>query len=130
MQLVDTIALIGAINVESEYHSVASRHLDRVKDDDETYVPLTSLMEFDLVMKGRNYTFNQRKDAFNWLTNFIPQSKIIGGSVDSFKIATELEETGMGYFDSLISAIAIEKNAIVLTTDAEISRVVKTKWAF
>jgi predicted nucleic acid-binding protein len=49
-------------------------------------------------------------------------------SVGSLKIAAGLEETGMSYFDSLISAIAIEKDAIVLTPDEEISKVAKIKW--
>ena len=128
MQLLDTIVLVGSMNTHSEYHSEASKHLNLVNEDAETFVPLTTLIEFDLVMKGRNYTFNQRKDAFDWLTNFVPETKIVPSSVGSLKIAAGLEETGMGYFDALISAIAIEKDAIVLTPDEEISKVAKIKW--
>ncbi len=34
----------------------------------------------------------------------------------------------MSYFDSLISAIAMEKDAVVLTSDEAISKIVKIKW--
>jgi predicted nucleic acid-binding protein len=106
----------------------SSKHLDLVNRSEETFVPSSSLTEFDLVMKGRNYTVNQRRDAFDWLANFIPETKIVFGSVGTFKIAAGLEEGGMSYFDSLISAAAIEKDATVLTPDEEISRVVNTAW--
>jgi predicted nucleic acid-binding protein len=34
----------------------------------------------------------------------------------------------MNYFDLLVSSIAIEKDAIVITPDEAISKVAKTKW--
>jgi predicted nucleic acid-binding protein len=128
LQILDTIVLVGSMNTQSEYHSKASKHLNLVNEDAETFVPLTTLIEFDLVMKGRNYTFNQRKNAFDWLTNFVSETKIVPSSVGSLKIAVGLGETGMGYFDALISAIAIEKDATVLTPDEEICKVAKIKW--
>jgi hypothetical protein len=72
----------------------SSKHLDLVNRSEETFVPSSSLTEFDLVMKGRNYTVNQRRDAFDWLANFIPETKIVFGSVGTFKIAAGLEEGG------------------------------------
>jgi predicted nucleic acid-binding protein len=128
LQLLDTIVLVGSLNVESEHHSPASSHLSLLNKDAETFVPLTTLLEFDLVLKSRNYTFNQRRDAFDWLSNFVPEAKIVPGSLASLKISTQLEESGMSYFDSLISGIAIERDATVLTPDKEISKVVKTLW--
>ena len=79
-------------------------------------------------MKERNYIQKQRSDGFDWLSFFIPEVKIIHNSVSSLKIAVGMEEEGLGYFDSLVSAVAREKEAIVLTTDEMISKVVKTKW--
>ena len=59
---------------------------------------------------------------------FIPETKIIPNSTTSLKVTVGLEETSLSYFDSLLSAIAMEKEAIVLMTDQMISRVAKTKW--
>jgi predicted nucleic acid-binding protein len=119
---------VASPNVKSEHHLKASKYLNRVDQDEETFVPLTSLIEFDLVLKGRDYTFNQRKDMFDWLANFVPETKIVSGSLSSLKIAVELEEKGMSYFDSLISGAAIEKDATVVTPDPVISKFAKTMW--
>ena len=59
---------------------------------------------------------------------FIPETKIIPNSTTSLKVAVGLEETGLSYFDSLVSAIAMEKEAIVPMTGQMISRVAKAKW--
>jgi len=128
MQIVDTIVLVGAINPRSANHDLASRYVSLVGKDEETFVPLVSAIEFDLVMKGRKYTSSQRRDAFEWLTHMVPSVKIACNSVFSLRTAIEFQESGMGYFDSLIAALAIERNATVLTTDEEISEVAKTRW--
>lgn len=128
MQLADTVVLVAAINPGNANHDLAFRYLTLIGKDDETFVPLTSVIEFDLVMKGRKYTSSQRRDAFGWLSHMVPSVKIAFNSVLSMGEAIKLQESGMGYFDSLITGLAIEKNATVLTTDKEISKITKTKW--
>lgn len=92
------------------------------------FVPQAVVLEFDLVMKGRNYTAGQKKDAFDWLGDLVPDAKLIANSVGSMKKSIDLQENGMSYFDSLVSALAIGLDATVLTPDLSISQVVKTKW--
>jgi predicted nucleic acid-binding protein len=129
LQLLDTIVLVASLNTQSEHNRKATNYLNLViEDDSETFVPLTALLELDLVMKGRSYTFNQMKDAFDWLANFVPDHKVLSNTVGSLKIAVGLEENGVSYFDALISALALERDAIVLTPDETISKVAKTKW--
>jgi hypothetical protein len=79
LQLLDTIVFVASLNEKSDYFKKATRHLNLVIEsaEEEAFVPLTSLIEFDLVPKGRNYTFNQRKDIFDWLTNFVPERKMV-----------------------------------------------------
>ena len=128
MQIVDTIVLVCAINPRSANYEKASHYLDLLGKDEETLVPLVSVIEFDLVMKGRKYTSSQRKDAFEWLAHVTPSAKMTSNSALSIKAAVGLQESGMGYFDSLIAALAIDLDSIVLTKDKEISKVVRTKW--
>lgn len=129
MQLLDTVVLVASLNAQSVHHRKAAGYLKLAEDSTSDYfVPLTALLELDLVMKGRDYTFNQRRDAFGWLANFVPDDKVLSNSVSSLKIASGLEEDGISYFDSLIAALAIEKDAIVLTPDKAISIVAKTNW--
>jgi predicted nucleic-acid-binding protein len=128
LQLIDTIAIVSSLNRQSRHHSIASKYLNLVSQDEQTFVPSIILLEFDLVMKGRSYTFQQRKDTFDWLDDLIPDPKLLSNSVSSLKKAIELQETGMSYFDSVISAAALDQNAVVLTPDPVIAQIAKTKW--
>ncbi|MGI0080325.1 MAG: PIN domain-containing protein [Nitrososphaerales archaeon] len=129
MQIADTIVLVAAINPRNKNHSLASRYLALMGSDEETFLPIASAIEFDLVMKGRKYTPIQRRDALDWLEQVVPSSKIICNSLISLGGAAELQESRrMGYFDSIVTALAIEKNATVLTPDKQISEITRTKW--
>jgi len=129
MNLLDTVALVAAMNPENEAHNRAVEYLNLLGNKTEdTFLPVMTLIEFDLVMKGRKYTPNQRRAAFSWLSYFVSEDKIISNSSSSVVLAIELQERGLNYFDSMISALAIEKNATVLTSDKMISQVADTKW--
>ena len=128
MKLLDTIVLVAAANPENEYHGRAVEYLDFLGNKvEDTFLPMTTLIEFILVMKGRKYTPGQRRVVFSWLSNLVPENKIISNSSSSLGIAIELQEKGLSYFDSMISALAIEKNATVLTSDKMISQVAENK---
>lgn len=79
-------------------------------------------------MKGRNFTLNERREAFEWLGLMIPPERVLCNSMPSLRTALNLQKRGLGYFDSLIAAVAIEKDAHVVTTDKAVSRVAKTEW--
>jgi predicted nucleic acid-binding protein len=129
MKLLDTIVLIAVANPESEAHDRAVEYLDSLGNRaEDTFLPMTTLIEFDLVMKGRKYTSGQRRTVFSWLSHLVLENKIISNSSSSLGIAVELQEKGLSYFDSMISALAIEKNATILTSDKMISQVAETKW--
>jgi len=128
MRLIDTMVLVGALNPKDSLHQEAFGHLDTVKRDLETFLPLTSAVEFDLVIKGRGFTAKEREDALNWLAYTIPSDKVVCNSLASLKEAAVLQERGMGYFDSMIAALALESDAVVVTKDREISGVAKTTW--
>jgi len=128
MQLIDAVVLVGATDPENSHHDLASRYLDLLRRDDETFLPLISAIEFDLVLKGRKYTIIQREDAFDWLSYFAPSFKIASNSISSIRTAVELQQSGMGYFDSLVTSLAIENDATVVTTDKEIGKIAKTRW--
>jgi predicted nucleic acid-binding protein len=116
------------MNPKDRLHQVAKRHLESISRDSETLLPASTSFEFDLVLKGRSYTFAERESALDWLASSIPSDKVVSNSLASLRRAVELQEGGMGYFDSMISSLAITTNAVVITTDKEISKVVKTDW--
>ena len=127
-RLLDTVVLVGALNSKDRLHEDAKRHLESVSRDSETFLPVSVSIEFDLVLKGRDYSFVERENALDWLISTIPSDKIAANTLSSLRRAVELQQKGMGYFNSMISALAITSDAVVVTTDKEISRVTKTEW--
>jgi predicted nucleic acid-binding protein len=129
MKLLDTMVLVAATNPKNEAHDKALQYLNFLGNRaGDTFLPMVVLIEFDLVMKGRKYTDGQRRAVFSWLSYFVSENKIISNSSSSLEIAIDLQERGLSYFDSMISALAIEKNATVLTSDKMISQVAGTNW--
>lgn len=116
------------MNPKDRLHQDAKRHLESVLHDSETFLPVSTSFEFDLVLKGRGYTFVERENALDWLASSIPSDKLAGNSIASLRRAVEFQERGIGYFDSIISALAATTNAVVVTMDKEISKVAKTDW--
>jgi predicted nucleic acid-binding protein len=129
MKLLDTVVLVAAANPENEAHGKATRYLDFLGNDaQDTFLPMTTLIEFDLVMKGRKYSPGQRRAVLSWLSYLLPEGRIVANSATSLEIAIDLQEKGLSYFDSMISALAIEKGATILTSDKMISQVTATEW--
>ncbi len=128
MRLIDTVAIVGYLNPKDKAHKRSAEHISRVASDGDVFVPNTSLIEADLVMKINGYTYPERATSWRALESKIPSTKIVASSVLSIYSALRLQEEGMDYFDSLISALAQETNSAVITTDREIKAVVKTEW--
>lgn len=91
-------------------------------------VPSVAILEADLVMKARGYSYEERRISWQALEHEIPTPKLIPNSVSSIRAALNLQEGWMDYFDSLVASLALEKEAVVITNDREIGRVVKTEW--
>ena len=128
MRLLDTIVIVGALNVRDRHHRKASKYLEMLAMDNDLVIPVSTLMEFDFLMKARNYTGNERRASWVQLAPKISPQKLIGQTASTFVRASELQEEGMGYFDSLITALAQELNASVITDDRDITKHVETEW--
>ncbi len=128
MRLVDTVALIGYLNSRDREHRRSLEHIPQISSDDDVFVPDLSLIEADLVMKIRGYTYSEREISWRALETKIPTSRIAMHSVSSIYSALKLQEEGMDYFDSLITSLARETSSIVITTDRAIAAAVETEW--
>jgi len=128
MRLLDTIVIVGALNVRDIHHRKASKYLDMLAMDNELFMPLSTLIEFDLLMKARDYTEDERRSSWIELAPKISPQKIIGQTASTFVRASELQNEGMGYFDSLITALAQVLNSSVITDDKDIAKHVETEW--
>ncbi len=128
MKLIDTVAIIGFLNPKDKAHKRSVEHISKITSDDDVFVPMTSLVEADLVMKVRGYNYSEREISWRALESRMPGSKIIPNSVLSIHSALELQRRGMDYFDSLVASLAEETSSIVITTDRAIGDAVKTEW--
>ncbi len=128
MRLLDTVVIVGALNVKDRHNRKASRYLDMLPVDNEFTIPISTLMEFDLLMKARDYTNDERRLSWIEISSKIPAEKILRHTITTFVRASELEKEGMGYFDSLITALAQELNSSVVTDDKQIAKHVRTEW--
>src|SRR5947208_3618751 len=70
MRLIDTMVLVGALNPKDSLHQEAFGHLDTVKRDLETFLPLTPA---DLQFRG-GYQRPRSIEAFPDDTKWIPSS--------------------------------------------------------
>jgi predicted nucleic acid-binding protein len=128
MKLIDTVALIGYLNPKDKEHKRSVHQLERASSDDKVFVPVTTLLEADLLMKIRQYSDPERETSWAALEGMIPREKVVSNSVSSVRSAEELQKEGMDYFDSLIASLAMESDSSVITRDASIKDVVETEW--
>lgn len=128
MKLLDTLVIVGALNPDDAHHKKASTYLDRLGKLTEISIPNSTLIEFDLLMNARNYTEAERETTWLELSPKIPREKVMSMSVTALATASVLQAEGMGYFDSLVTGLAMELRATVITDDKAIAAKVKSEW--
>jgi len=129
MKLIDTVAIVGFLNPKDRLHARSSEHLQRVSSQDDVFVPVSSLIETDFVLKVSGYSDSEREVSWNAIDSQVPSDKIISNSVSSIQQAIKLQETeGLDYFDSLVASLAKETGSIVITTDKRIGSVTEVEW--
>ena len=127
MKLLDTIVLVAAMNPANRYHKTGMGYLTALQRTEETLVPTSTLIEFDLVMQNSEYTESEIAQTWTAVVPLI-SNKLVPTTPSAHFTAAEIRLTGLTYFDSLIVALAKETNAVVITRDAEIAKHAKTEW--
>lgn len=127
MKLLDTMVLVTAMNPSSKYHKTGMTYLGALRASEATRVPTSTLIEFDLVMRNNKYTEAETADTWTALAPFV-EGKFVATTPSAHLIAAGMRVKGLTYFDSLITALAKEMNAIVITRDDAISQYVGTEW--
>ena len=128
MKLIDTVVLVACINRNDKLHLQARNYLNALTSDKQTFVPAPALIEFELELKSHGFNEKERMTVFEDLAPLVPKNKIVAQSVTSMANALTLYISGMSYFDSLITSMAKESYATVVTTDKAIAKIVKTMW--
>jgi predicted nucleic acid-binding protein len=127
MKLLDTMVFVSALNPDERHHRTASAHLKSLRSAQDVYVPTSTLTELDIAMRNNGYTRSEIYETWQALAPMIGR-KLMATTPTAHQMAAMLRLGGMQYFDSLITALALERKAIVITRDPEITKRVKTEW--
>ncbi len=128
MKLVDTVAIIGFLNPKDRLHARSIERVQSINEERNTFVPVTSLIEADLLMKISGYSDSERNISWGAMESEIPNAKVLPNSVSSIRRALDLQKIGIDYFDSLIASLANETDSTVITTDKRIGEIVQIEW--
>ena len=127
MKLLDTMVLVSAMNPTNKHHKTGMMYLKELRTSESIRVPTSTMIEFDLVMRNQGYTESEISATWNALAAFIEQ-RLAATTISAHVTASEMRAKGLTYFDSLLTALAKEMHATVITRDAEISKYVDTEW--
>jgi len=127
MKLLDTVVFVNALNPGASHHKTAMSHVRSLRAGQDVYVPTSTLTELDLVLRNSGYTRNEIFETWQALAPLIGRNLAVT-TPTAHQIAAMLRLGGLAYFDSLITALALERKAAVITRDPEISKRVETQW--
>ncbi len=125
MPVLDTVIIFGAADSNDRHHDRAKRHLQRIANS-EVYLGTFALLEFDIVMKSRGLSFQERMEKHASLLRDYPElsEKMVSVSPATLYLASRLEgEAELEYFDSGVAAEALQLDGTVVSTDRAFDRV-------
>ncbi len=125
MPVLDTVVLFACADSNDKHHQRAKKHLQLIGDP-EVYLGAFALFEFDITLKSRGFTFEQRMEKYVLLLRDHPplDRKVAKLSPSTFYLAARLEEeTELEYFDASIAAEALQLDGTVVSTDRAFDKV-------
>ena len=131
-RILDTVALVTFVDPKHPLHQAGKKHVESLGTEAGVFVPSTSIIELDLVFKGAEFRFQQRREIFGLLSQVIPEHKILPLTLSVMEKAIELDTTAKWashYFDVIMAAYAISYSAKIVTTDKMIPTLgVRVEW--
>ena len=127
MPVLDTVVLFAALSEADPRHKRAVYYMEKLGEEGY-YVSAMALVEFDIVLKSRGFSYEERMDIFALLAADYPHAKISPLSPITFYLAAKIEEEhGLDYFDACVAAEALLLDGVVVSTDEAFDRVAGLK---
>ncbi len=126
MPVIDTIVLFSAANTEHKWHLIGKTALKLVNTNDNWWIPSFTLVEFDLVLKSRGFSNEERMEKYSLLIHDFPN--ILNKSYPITPLVlhetSRLEEVyELDYFDAGIAATSLAVDGKITTNDRQLKRV-------
>jgi predicted nucleic acid-binding protein len=125
LPVLDTVVLFGAADPKDAAHDKSKRFLARLAEPDY-YLAGFAMFEFDIVMKSRGFSYQQRMLQHALLAKDYPESalKVRLLSPTVFYLSAKIEhEEGTDYFDAGVAAEAKSFDGIVVSNDRVFDKV-------
>jgi len=125
LPILDTVVLFATADSNDKHHARARRHLETVGDSD-VYLGAFALLEFDITLKSRGYSFEERMEKHALLLSAHPalDRKVARIGPATLYLTSRLEaEVELEYFDAGIAAEALQLDGIVVSTDRAFDKV-------
>ncbi|MFQ6077150.1 MAG: type II toxin-antitoxin system VapC family toxin [Candidatus Bathyarchaeia archaeon] len=129
MPVLDTVVLFSAADEKDTWHVKAACYMRKLEDRD-FYVATFALLEFDVVLKSRGYSSDERMEKHGLLLRDFPNSgvKVSKLSPSTLYLTARIEkEVGLEYFDAGVAAEALQHDGSVVSTDEAFDRVAHLK---
>ena len=132
MPVLDTVVLFGAADPKDPHHEKSAFHLAHLVRPG-VYLASFALFEFDIVMKSRGMSYNERMLRHALLARDHPATtlKVKTLSPQVLYLASRIEgEEKVDYFDAGVAAEAQALDGNVVSTDSVFDRIpgIKRVW--
>ena len=131
MPVLDTVVLFGALDKEDEHHEASVAHMRKLLPEVNDYwIAGFALFEFDVVMKSRGLSSDERIENYALLLKDFPgvSEKTLKIGPGTLLLTAELEKNqGIDYFDAGVASESLQKNGIVVSTDRVFDKIPNLK---
>jgi len=132
MPILDTVTLFAAADEEDPQHKTALDYLEGLASTN-FHVASFALLGFDIVLKSRGYTFDERMEKHALLLRdfSLAEEKSSKLRLSTFYLAAKIEkEAGLEYFDAGVAAEALQHDGVVISTDTAFENVASLRRAW
>lgn len=117
--------LFATADSKDRHHDRAEKHLLCIQEPN-VYLGAFSLLEFDITLKSRGFSFEERMEKHALLLRGYPDLNQKVGRLNPsvFYLTARLEEeVDLEYFDAGIAAEALQLDGTIISTDRAFDRV-------
>jgi len=117
MPVLDTVVLFAALSAADPRHEKAVYYMSKLHEE-QYFISAVALLEFDLVLKSRGFSYDQCMEIFALLAADYPYAKVTQLSPTTLFLAAHIEDRyGLDYFDACVAAEALLLDRIIVSTD-------------
>jgi len=120
LPILDTVVLFAVADSKDRHHSVAKKHMKNLWKRNYR-ISAFALLEFDIVLKSRGFSFDERMEKVALLIRDFPQVTKQVSSITPITIylTARLErELSMDYFDAGVASETLQSDGVVVSTDS------------